>query len=82
MDHVVQLEVDVKTSFTKKKTTVAVFLDISKAYDCVWIQGLLYKLASVKVSGHMLRWIREFLNGRKISVRVDKALFWRKICRS
>jgi hypothetical protein len=39
-DHIIQLEMDVKESFASKKSTVAVFLDISKAYDCVWIQAI------------------------------------------
>ena len=42
-DHIVQLETDVKLAFSKKRSLVAVFLDISKAYDSVWIQGLLLK---------------------------------------
>lgn len=39
-DHIVQLELDVKEGFSQKESTVAVYLDICKAYDCVWIQGL------------------------------------------
>ncbi len=46
------------------------YLDISKAYDCVWIQGLVFKLASIGVTGRLLTWINNFLTGRSICVRV------------
>ncbi|KZR99972.1 putative Pol protein, partial [Daphnia magna] len=32
-DHIIQLESDIKRSFSQKQSTVAAFLDISKAYD-------------------------------------------------
>nr|CAH0103241.1 unnamed protein product [Daphnia galeata] len=48
-DHVIVLDHDIKASFKHKKSTVAVFLDISKAYDTVWIKGLLYKLTRIGI---------------------------------
>ena len=35
IDHVIILAHDIKASYKHKKSTVAVFLDISKAYDTV-----------------------------------------------
>lgn len=37
---IIKLEIDIRESFSERKSIIAVFLDISKAYDCVWIQGL------------------------------------------
>jgi hypothetical protein len=34
----------VTSGFERKMTTIAVFLDISKAYDSTWHTGLIYKL--------------------------------------
>jgi hypothetical protein len=53
-DHITQLESHIKQDFSKKRSTVAVFLDISKAYDSVWTQGLLYKSSRLGISGPIL----------------------------
>ena len=41
-----------------------VFLDISKAFDRVWHEGLLYKIQSTGISGTPLKLIEGFLSGR------------------
>jgi hypothetical protein len=69
-DHIVQLETDVKLAFSKKRSLVAVFLDISKAYDSVWIQGLLYKTAKLGITGPILARLKEFLTDRSMCVRI------------
>ena len=38
------------------------FLDISKAFDKVWHEGLLYKLESLGISGNLLNLLSSFLN--------------------
>ena len=43
----------------------AMFLDISKAFDKVWHQGLLYKLKQNGISGNLLETLADFLNDRK-----------------
>ena len=40
------------------------FLDISKAFDKVWHEGLLYKLESLGISGNLLKLFHSFLNDR------------------
>ena len=44
--------------------TRGVFLDISKAFDRVWHEGLLYKLKSYGISGPLLILIKSFLTNR------------------
>ena len=41
------------------------FCDISKAFDRVWHEGLIYKLKSAGVLGDALRWFQSFLSGRR-----------------
>ncbi|KZR96521.1 Uncharacterized protein APZ42_009098, partial [Daphnia magna] len=47
-DHIAQLDSDIKLSFNMKQCTVATFLYIKKAYDTVWVQGLIYKMAKIE----------------------------------
>ena len=47
------------------RETRAVFLDISKAFDKVWHDGLLHKLESNGISGLLLNLIRDFLSERQ-----------------
>ena len=43
----------------------AIFCDIGKAFDWVWHKGLLYKLQTVGITGHLLQWFTDYLNNRK-----------------
>ena len=42
----------------------SVFLDISKAFDKVWHEGLLYKLKSMGISGELCNLLESYLSGR------------------
>ncbi|GFS60771.1 RNA-directed DNA polymerase from mobile element jockey [Trichonephila clavipes] len=59
------------------KKTLAVFLDISAAFDRVWRQKLVHTIQSTGINGKALLWINDFLRGRKFSVRFNGALFFR-----
>lgn len=45
---------------------------MGKAYDLLWEEGLLIKMKRLGISGKMFRWVKEFLYGRSIEVRVGK----------
>ena len=47
------------------KEVQTVFCDISKAFDRVWHEGLIYKLKAAGVSGDVLRWFQSYLSGRR-----------------
>lgn len=70
-DHLINLENCVNKGFANKENTVAVFLDIQKAYDMVWRKGVLIKLQGLGVAGKMVRWIDSFLSNRTIQVRIN-----------
>ena len=47
------------------KEVRAVFCDISKAFDRVWHEGLLFKLRESGISGSLLLWLTDYLSERK-----------------
>ena len=44
------------------KEVRSVYLDISKAFDKVWHEGMIFKLKQVGVGGHMLHILSDFLS--------------------
>ena len=57
--------------------TRGVFLDISKAFDKVWHEGLLFKLKSYGVQGCLYNIIKDFLKNRKQRVVLNgQNSFW------
>ena len=68
-DSTVNQLVDIYNTFCKAfddgKEVRAIFFDISKAFDTVWHQGLLYKLQTVGITGSLLLWFTDYLHNRK-----------------
>ncbi len=54
----------------KPLNTYAIFLDIAKAFDTTWIQGLLFKLSPKGVSGNILCWLNNLLRNHTYNVRI------------
>ena len=58
-------------AFNRSGATRAVALDISKAFDRVWHDGLLHKLKSYGISGQIFGLISSFLSNRRLRVVLD-----------
>ena len=58
---------EIHEAFENPKTldVRAVFLDISKAFDKVWHDGLIFKLRQNGISGNLLRLIESYMSNRK-----------------
>ena len=50
---------------TKSLEVRTVFLDISKAFDKVWHDGLIFKLEQNGISGNLLKLLQNYLRNRK-----------------
>ena len=50
---------------TKSLEVRAIFLDISKAFDKVWHDGLIFKMRQNGVSGRLLKIFQNYSNNRK-----------------
>jgi hypothetical protein len=57
--------------FNNNMSTVAVFLDIEKAFDTTWHPGLLYRLSKLQFSNNLLQLISSFLSQRNFRVWVE-----------
>ena len=49
----------------------ATWIDLQKAFDKVWTDGLLMKLQRCGIAGNMLHWIRSYLHNRRARVTVN-----------
>ena len=58
-------------SFNRGDHVVAAFLDVEKAFDNVWHNGLTYKIFMLDLPTKMTRWLSDFLVGRVIQVNVN-----------
>ena len=58
-------------AFNRSGATRAVALDISKAFDRVWHDGLVHKLKSYGISGQIFGLISPFLSNRRLRVFLD-----------
>ena len=58
----------------------SVFLDISKAFDKPWHEGLLFKLRSMGISGELYNLLGNYLSGRFQRVILNgQTLLWRPV---
>ena len=61
-------------SFNRGEHVVAAFLDVEKAFDNVWHDGLRFKIFQLDLPTKMTRWLYDFLVGRLIQVHVNNFL--------
>jgi hypothetical protein len=66
-----RLQNDIQNALNNKSKVITVFLDIEKAYDMMWREGLLFKLLQLNITGKMYNWIQDFLKNRKFQVKLN-----------
>ncbi|GFW65410.1 probable RNA-directed DNA polymerase from transposon X-element [Trichonephila clavipes] len=64
----------IHSGFAKHEATGILFLDIAKAFDKIWHDGLLIKLIRLDFPPPLIKSIHSFLSDRSFRVRVDKTL--------
>jgi hypothetical protein len=63
----------VSRNFGEKRLTGAVFLDVAKAFDTVWVDGLVYKLTVLNFPSYLVRIITYHLSGRTFEASFQTA---------
>jgi hypothetical protein len=51
-------------AFNQQESVLAVFVDFSGAYDCIWRAKLIEELKNMNIEGNMLTWISRVLDQR------------------
>ena len=76
LDQLFKLSQSVSMALKKHKKAVGVFLDVEKAFDAVWLEGLKYKLGTAEVGlpTKMIRLLSSFLTNRHLRVHQDNAI--------
>ena len=70
-DQVAYIAQKIEDGFQDKQHTLTVWIDMEKAFDKVWKDGLRLKLHKSGVTGRMYQWISQYLNNRKARVHVN-----------
>lgn len=73
-DQLFRLAETVARNLARRKVTVAAFLDFKGAFNCVWHDGLRFKLAKSPLPAGLVRWLSSFLADRQFCVRVGQAI--------
>ena len=73
-DHLFKLSQSIMESFKRGEHVVAAFLDVEKAFDNVWHNGLRFKIFQLDLPTKMTSWLSDFLVGRLIQVNVNNFL--------
>ena len=73
-DHLFRLSQSIMESFNRGEHVVAAFLDVEKAFDNVWHNGLRFKIFQLDLPTKMTHWLSDFLVGRLIQDNVNN--FW------
>ena len=64
----------IEDAFQDKKHTLAVWIDLEKAVDKVWTEGLKLKLCQCGVAGQMYKQIGQYMYNRKAKVHFKQQL--------
>jgi hypothetical protein len=57
--------------YNNNKHTGLVMLDVEKAYDTIWVRGILYKLINFKFPLYLIKFLQSHLTDRSFSVTIS-----------
>ncbi len=75
-DSIVQIKQEAEFAVKSGNHTIAIMIDFTKAFDLLWIDGLLAKMTNLGIKGNMIKWIKNYLENRinivKIGIYLSK----------
>ena len=63
---------EIEDAFQEKKVSRVAWIDLQRAFDKVWIDGLIVKLMKNGVANNTLNWIQSYLFNRRARVSLDQ----------
>ncbi|KAM7314374.1 hypothetical protein ISCGN_004158 [Ixodes scapularis] len=72
-DSILDLTSDLEENKNRRRNTVAVFLDVERAYDGVPPSTILRRLTEIGLTGKIQVFLANFLTGRKIQIQAEGA---------
>ncbi|GBM95998.1 putative RNA-directed DNA polymerase from transposon BS [Araneus ventricosus] len=73
-EQLIRMTEHIREGFNNHADTAAVFIDISKAFDRVWIDSLIYKMYKLGIPIQLTLLIQSYLKNKNFTVRVGKEL--------
>lgn len=73
-DHIFRIIQQAQSSFNQKMKMGAVFVDLERAFDSVWHDGLLFKLNQLNIPAYLGKWIQNYLDHRTFQVKIGSIL--------
>ena len=70
-DHLFRLSQIIMESFNRGEHVIAAFLDVKKAFDNVWHNGLRYKINQFDLPTKLCRWLSDVSVRRVIQVKIE-----------
>jgi hypothetical protein len=61
----IELTHEIMQSLDNQELICLIFCDASKAFDRVWLRGLLLKLERYGIKGNLLRWLESYISNRE-----------------
>ena len=61
-----RLSDEVHKAINNKQFTLSFMIDLEKAFDLVWRQGLLYNMEQIGLRGNVLKFVKDFFKNRSI----------------
>lgn len=74
LDVLIRLEHHIRVAQSASHICLVVYVDLQSAFDKLWVDGLLYKLARAGLCGALMRWLHAYLTSRTARVRVNGVL--------
>ena len=71
-DQILRIIQEALKAFNMNEYMGAIFIDIEKAFDKVWHNGLLHTLDEQEIPAYLGKWIQSYLTGRYFKVRIGK----------